>query len=926
MLINFDTLPNAAVIGTSYKPSFGVTFEDSKATQAIIYGNEPAKARSAPNVAINNAVFPGTSAGVPMIIDFDTPKTHVGFYIGNGETAQVTALVRAFNAAGAIVCEARYPIVPEPHTTFVGFSIPEPLISRIWIDYGDTTLSESIDDLYFSPGAGVLPTRRPLPTWTPIPSAVPTLGPTPTATPVLPLIAYQPFIEFPLVAQINPPDFAIHGIEITQGIQCFNTAAGLAGCPDNSLQVVNKKDSTARIYVKANNAFSNYSNVPVRLYIIANGVTYTVNTSAKATTTINQVLNDSANVWFNVNFNSDINVQFYAIVDPNNIYAETNESNNRFPAGSGTISLTFRSRDTMGIVGQRLRYHPSGYSGTQYAGGWAVNGGAADWFEQVLPVRNNGINYSIKSGYKDWTTSLGSGDGQHALIQSLNSQWLLENLFSWWFSGAFTGARHVYGWAPSQGYSGGHADMPVYPHAGGYGVVGIGSDAPGTNTDNPGSGALIFGHELVHDYNVLHTDTSDACGSNDDNSDFPYLSSSIQEVGYNPITGKIYDPALTHDLMSYCPSGGSKLGWIAPFTWTKMFNNFALVAAPASYTPESAPPLTLYLTAAAESLQVNATIFNPAYSPPTAGQLGNMYKTQGGVGYNPLPGSYSVELRSAVGAVLSSQSFVVNFESEYDGHTGTPGTESGDPHLADAPPFPPEPTTQVDVSFIVPWVPGTASIALMNGAQQLDQVFVSANVPQVLITSPTGEESWLAGSTHNLTWDGLDLDGDPLSYSVFYSRDGGSSWALLASEISSSSLEVLTDSLAGGSDVRFRVVVTDGVNTNQDETDQAVVVPNKLPVATILSPLVNEAYLPGGLVVLNGIGVDLEDGTLPDENLTWSSNRQGGLGIGPSVGLNSLLPGWHTITLAVVDLNGAPASASLQILIGYRNYLPMTMK
>ena len=161
----------------------------------------------------------------------------------------------------------------------------------------------------------------------------------------------------------------------------------------------------------------------------------------------------------------------------------------------------------MGIVGQRLRYHPSGYSGTQYAGGWAVNGGAADWFEQVLPVRNNGINYSIKSGYKDWTTSLGSGDGQHALIQSLNSQWLLENLFSWWFSGAFTGARHVYGWAPSQGYSGGHADMPVYPHAGGYRVVGIGSDAAGTSTDNPGSGALIFGHELVHDYNVLHTDT-----------------------------------------------------------------------------------------------------------------------------------------------------------------------------------------------------------------------------------------------------------------------------------------------------------------------------------------------------------------------------------------------------------------------------------
>ena len=228
------------------------------------------------------------------------------------------------------------------------------------------------------------------------------------------------------------------------------------------------------------------------------------------------------------------------------------------------------------VVGQRVRYHPSGYGGNQYAGGWAVNGGGADWWEQVLPIRNNGINYVLANGYLDWTQSLGSGDGQHALITNLNTRWLLDNVFAWFFGGgAYTGARHVYGWAPSQGYSGGHADMPIYPHAGGRGVVGIGSDAPGTNTDNPGSGALIFGHELTHDYDVLHTNTADACGSNDNNSTFPYSSSSIQEFGFNPITGKVYNPANTHDLMSYCPSGGSKQGWVSPFTWSRMFNNIA---------------------------------------------------------------------------------------------------------------------------------------------------------------------------------------------------------------------------------------------------------------------------------------------------------------------------------------------------------------
>ncbi len=349
---------------------------------------------------------------------------------------------------------------------------------------------------------------------------------------------FQPVLALPYTQFVNVPiqvflqnDLSIAGIEVTQGVQCFDTSKGLASCPNNSLPVIAKKNTTARIYLKCSNlivASCTKSNVPVRLHIFANGVEYIANALGKATPSINQATHDGAEIYFNVNFSSDVVVSFYAEVDPNNAISELNESNNRFPA-SGTFALNFRNRTTMKIVGQRLRYHPSGYSGTQYAGGSAVNGVAGSWLSQVLPIRNNGISYSVASGYKNWTTSLGGGDGQHALIQSLNMQWIMQNTFSWLFgSGSFTGARHVYGWAPSAGYSGGHADMPVYPHAGGLGVVGIGSDAAGTDTDNPGSGTLIFGHELVHDYNVLHTNTGDSCGSSDGNADFPYASSSIR--------------------------------------------------------------------------------------------------------------------------------------------------------------------------------------------------------------------------------------------------------------------------------------------------------------------------------------------------------------------------------------------------------------
>lgn len=759
------------------------------------------------------------------------------------------------------------------------------------------------------------PTRTPLPTWTPVPTNTPTPGPTPT--PTLPVFSapYYAVVNAPIFVPLNS-DLSIFGIEITQGIQCFDTSKGLSTCPNNTLPVVNKKDSTARIYLKYSGSFSSMSNVPVRLHIFANGVEYIANATGKATKVLDQSTNNDARVYFNVNFTNDIQVSFYAEVDPDHTILETNESNNRYPA-SGTFALNFRRRDTLRIVGDRLRYHPSGYSGTQYAGGWAVNGGAADWYEQVLPIRNNGINYSVKSGYQNWTSTLSTGNGQHSLIQYLNSQWILENAFSWLFgSGAFTGADHVYGWAPNDGYTGGHADMPVYPHAGGLGVVAIGTDRAGTSTDNPGGGALIFGHEITHDYNVFHTNTGlDDCGSDDSNSDFPYGTSSIQEFGFNPVTGKIYDPANTHDLMSYCPANGSKLGWISPFTWNKMFNNLSPTLTTAADTMGTAG--ALQTTASEQSLVVHATIYNPDFSPTVPGELGDLYRLSTNLAY-PLPaGDYAIQLRSN-STILYTQTFTVSFEGEYDPYSGIFADVP-----ADEPPFPPGPSDRADLSFIMPWAVGTTQIQLMHGNEILDQRSVSANPPQVSITDPVGSVEWPAGTTQTLSWSGSDPDGDSLSYSVLYSSDGGVGWQLLIAGLTETSLDLQVDALAGTNDARFRVVATDGVNTAFDETPNPISVPNKPPWVVITEPEDQAVFAPGSLVLLKGSATDLEDGNLPDEALHWSSDRQGSLGIGPSLPMTSLEPGWHLITLSVVDSYGIPGSETRKIFIGHVNYLPV---
>lgn len=225
----------------------------------------------------------------------------------------------------------------------------------------------------------------------------------------------------------------------------------------------------------------------------------------------------------------------------------------------------------------------------------------------------------------------------------------------------------------------------------------------------------------------------------------------------------------------------------------------------------------------------------------------------------------------------------------------------------------------------VPWIEGTTDVVLLHGAQQLASKHVSAGAPLVQIISPSAAVTWTSGTTQTLTWDAADPDGDTLRYSVFYSHDGDT-WALLATGLTAKSYAVNVDALAGGTDARFRVVATDGVNTGDDETDFSISVPDKPPAALILSPADQAQVLPGDLVVLQGAGNDFEDGTLPGVSLVWSSDRQGTLGTGTSLPINNLQQGAHTITLTVTDSKSQTAQATVNIYIGAKLYLPLVVR
>ncbi len=155
VLIDFDDQPDAVVLENVYRMSHGVKFYNGADTKVITYADrasDPTKARSTPNVATNNAVHPTTSANLPLSFQFTSGKTHVGFYMGNGEGANLSGAMVGYDRDGNVICQVTNAPVPEKYDEFIGMYDPAGRIARVTLNYGESILSEAIDDLYFAPG------------------------------------------------------------------------------------------------------------------------------------------------------------------------------------------------------------------------------------------------------------------------------------------------------------------------------------------------------------------------------------------------------------------------------------------------------------------------------------------------------------------------------------------------------------------------------------------------------------------------------------------------------------------------------------------------------------------------------------------------------------------------------------------------------
>lgn len=364
-----------------------------------------------------------------------------------------------------------------------------------------------------------------------------------------------------------------------------------------------------------------------------------------------------------------------------------------------------------------------------------------------------------------------------------------------------------------------------------------------------------------------------------------------------------------HDFMSYGPCKK----WISPRTWIRLFNAFTSQSLPfprgastsnvalaneggTSVVSESVEPSALFVTGSAD--QAGVWTLEPIFELP--GVTAPAELTSGTQSHEPstLAGAhFHLELRNTAGEVVASHPFEPTFDIV---HTGDPDVDI----------YPPP-----SFSVLVPLPDDFASVRVVADEAILATRTRSPNPPQVTITSPDASGF---GAQPAVTWEVSDPDGEPAEVIVEFRRVG-EPWVGIGTGLTGGTLPVDLADLPGG-EVQIRVIASDGVNNTVVES-QVFELVDRTPSAEILAPIDGDVYESGDRLQLIGLGRDPEDGGLDDASLEWRSDRDGQLGTGRRVDVESLSVGIHEITLRATDSAGQVGEAVVVVEVALRTVI-----
>lgn len=451
----------------------------------------------------------------------------------------------------------------------------------------------------------------------------------------------------------------------------------------------------------------------------------------------------------------------------------------------------------------------------------------------------------------------------------------LHGIFDW-ASGALGTTVKYYGMIRPAlpGGTGGMAhDIPGDGAASRTSVTRLGVE---TNTE-------VVAHETGHALGLRHTNTDVPSAASvpgcynlaaDSSTNWPFANNRIQsaarlEVGYDVVAQRPLDPQNTFDIMSYCVPR-----WISPQRYKTLITSLSGGAV-------SSPSGTTGPQAVGDAWLVSGVIASGAaqIDPLFAIQA----ELQAGLG------THVVNVLDAGSNVLASSRFT----------PAAPATESSDAHAPGLPRF----------RVVLPKPAGAARLEVRSDTNTLlGSVTIAGAAPAVQLLSPS-VPGVLSGPVL-ISWLITDADSASHTTRVQYSKDGGQAWSNLA-VTTADDVVVDFDKLPGGVSTSLRLLVSDGANSTT-ATFGPFSTPRKGTVTAAILPTATNVVAAAGQVFLEGVGADIDDGTLVGTKLSWSSSLAGPLGTGERIGV-TLAPGSHVVSLTATDSDGNQTTAQTTV-------------
>lgn len=150
-VIGFDDIDFGEKVAYHYWESHGVRFVDNGEITPILinsYNRGGDGTVSEPYSISADGDWPSTSANEPLEMKFKRGQKRVGMYIGNGN-GELKAKLTAYDKYGSFIGRVSETGFGNKPNTFIGIETTSEPIYSVKLDYGNTLISEEIDDLFF---------------------------------------------------------------------------------------------------------------------------------------------------------------------------------------------------------------------------------------------------------------------------------------------------------------------------------------------------------------------------------------------------------------------------------------------------------------------------------------------------------------------------------------------------------------------------------------------------------------------------------------------------------------------------------------------------------------------------------------------------------------------------------------------------------